>query len=782
MKISAFLALNSPAIFCITETWLTNTTTSDSILIPQGYSISARSDRLSGTGGGVAIFTANSLNGRVEEIQLVYDFCCANIYTINDYALMIICVYLPPQNSRYTITLCDFEDCLTFCHRAFRSYIEQRAILKSSFYVVGDFNFPNTNWAMFKSSNSREESFLEVISDFNLIPLVYIPTHRAGNVLDNILTDDLSCNPIFSLTLCSQHHISDHHAIHCDLHLEASFTNPATTTQYSYASGDWILLTRQLSHYLVNPFLYINDTLADFYYHLSHSVDSCFKLKRKKRLSVPSYYSSHSIHILNKINTMKRKMMRLDSHDDSDLRSLQHDLSISLELDKICFVNRFKACSPSDSFKYVRSINQSRDLPTSISYGDKKACDDQEKAELFNGFFTSVFVPKIPWIDEPNIIDTPDICLSDVAFSTHDIYKRFDSCKPSSSPTADNLPGKIIKCCSKVLAPIFFLFFQIILSSKIYPDVWKIAYVSPVHKSGPKGSVTNYRPISILPRVSLIFERIIFQFIYSKVRHKISTHQHGFRDSHSTVTQLLTFIDNVYKRYDKNLFCSSVYFDYSKAFDRVPHDKLLYKLKAYGFDRDFITLIHSYLSDRKQCVRINSFLSEMADVTSGVPQGSVLGPLLFLLFINDLPDCIVDSHVYQFADDSKLLGFNYFDLNDDVNKFIAWSSDNMMNVNDSKCFQITFSRNAIPCTINGKNIPVKTFAKDLGIIISDNLKWENHCFHVLNKCRKCFFSLRASIPYVTSKFIKLNFYRSCVLSILFYGSQIWYPSKSISST
>jgi hypothetical protein len=215
----------------MTETWLTSDSTSDSILIPQGYSVTSRSDRKSGPGGGVAILTSVSLVCTVQDIPLPdYDFCCACIYTIDSLAIMMICVYLPPIGSRYLVDVNDFQACLTQCHGVFHDYVRASAVLRFNVYVLGDFNFPHTLWPSIKSTNAREENFLDAIMDFNLTPLVFIPTHRAGNVLDNILTNNPDSNLVFSRTLSINHKLSDHHALHMDIDANISFNRAPFTS------------------------------------------------------------------------------------------------------------------------------------------------------------------------------------------------------------------------------------------------------------------------------------------------------------------------------------------------------------------------------------------------------------------------------------------------------------------------------------------------------------------------------------------------------------------------
>ena len=270
-------------------------------------------------------------------------------------------------------------------------------------------------------------------------------------------------------------------------------------------------------------------------------------------------------------------------------------------------------------------------------------------------------------------------------------------------------------------------------------------------------------------------KKIIFRFTYTRIRPLICDQQHGFFKNRSTVAQLLPYLDQLYLQLDVNGPSFSVYFDFSKAFDLVCHHKLLQKLASFNCDSDFAVLFKSYLNQRSQKVYVNRCLSDSANTTSGVPQG----PLLLLIFFNDLPKTVQTSSSYLFADDSKLHSvLTTSDMQHDINGFLYWSGENLMRFNIDKCNVISFKNRDLigPFFLDGNELPVVNTIKDLGIIVFDNLYWDKHIQTKLIAARKSFQFLKRNLPRNVCTRTKLPYYRLCVLSVLLYGSQIWYPS------
>ena len=287
--------------------------------------------------------------------------------------------------------------------------------------------------------------------------------------------------------------------------------------------------------------------------------------------------------------------------------------------------------------------------------------------------------------------------------------------------------------------------------------------------------MTNYRPISILPKLSLVLERILFDFIYPKVPSKISRSQFGFMSKKSTVLHLISFLDNLYKCYDVNEPCFVVYLDFQKAFDTVPHSLLISKLQTYGFDHSCQMLFSSYLTLRKQMVKFNGCFSSKQTICSGIPQGSVLRPLLFLLFINDMPDVVVHSICFLFADDCKVQGSIPTLVQNDINSVVSWSLRNNMRFHPQKTQVLCFGKTH---QFLLSQEPIKNVATidDLGIRVSSNLSRNAHLDWKIAKASCALFNSRSCIPFTINPQTKLRLITSLILPILLFGSQAWCPS------
>ena len=270
------------------------------------------------------------------------------------------------------------------------------------------------------------------------------------------------------------------------------------------------------------------------------------------------------------------------------------------------------------------------------------------------------------------------------------MFQALSSLDSSKSAGPDGISPKILKYCALALYKPIHHIFMLSLSQHYLPVDGRLHLITPVYKSGDKSSVRNYRPISLLGVISKVFERIIYDKISPFVSNLLSHCQFSFRPKHSTTQQLLAFLSNIQNSFSSNSQTDVIYLDFKKAFGSVSHNELLVKLWSFGITGNLWKWLQAYLSGRSQCVRLNHCVSDTLPVLSGVLQGTILGPLLFLIFINDIPSAVSHSSILLFADDSKCLknvssSADCRLLQEDILHLSDWSEKLKLHFNSNKC-------------------------------------------------------------------------------------------------
>ena len=381
--------------------------------------------------------------------------------------------------------------------------------------------------------------------------------------------------------------------------------------------------------------------------------------------------------------------------------------------------------------------------------------------------------------------------IHDICISTEGIDKLLRNLHPDKAAGPDELKPLLYKELHAEIAPILQVIFSSSLRSGTVPEDWTKARVTPIYKKGDKSSAANYRPISLTCIACKIQEHIVTSHLvkHLNVNNILYDLQHGFREKRSCETQLVMLIEDLSRNLQSGKQTHVVLLDFSKAFDKVNHQKLLYKLHLYGVRGQTLSWIKAFLGNRSQTVVVEGEESPTAPVTSGVPQGSVLGPILFLVYINDLPEQ-VRSKVRLFADDTAL----YLTLNDindsrtiqnDLDHLQIWEADWDMEFNPSKCqvIQVSRARHPIPArySLHGHILEVVHHAKYLGVNIASDLKWNTHVDSVVSKANRSLGLIKRNIK-TKHQTIRATTYKTIVRPQLEYAASAWDPhSKDLTT-
>ena len=377
------------------------------------------------------------------------------------------------------------------------------------------------------------------------------------------------------------------------------------------------------------------------------------------------------------------------------------------------------------------------------------------------------------------------VVLDSITASEQEVYDLIQSLDSTKSTGHDGISVKILKGAGKAIVPSLTLLINLCLKEKVFPDEWKKANVLPLHKKDSKSSCSNYRPASILPVVSKILERIVSKNVYNFFHENnlLTVHQSGFRQNDSTINQLAYLYHSFCKALDMKKDIRIVYCDITKAFDRVWHEGIIYKLKNLGIVGNLLTFFENYLSNRKQRVVINGQCSEWGHVKSGVPQGSVLGPLLFLVYINDLVKS-VNCGVKLFADDTVLYEIvtdqetSARVLNENLRQIELWASQWLVKFNPdkTKLMNVSLKRNQtfenFPIYFSGSQLQVVTSHRHLGLEIRNDLKWSNHIDSLVNGISKLC-DVMYKLKYKLDRETLQTLYFTYVRPKLEYASIIW---------
>ena len=525
--------------------------------------------------------------------------------------------------------------------------------------LIGDLNMPDTNWVNVTSNKDTEKLFLDTFNDLSLNQLIFEPTHCKGNTLDLILTD--KPEHILGIKVDNESGFggSDHYPIYFNLKLNAKRKKSIKRSIPNFKKADWDQINSKFANIEWDNLLpndNIDEAWSAFKSQFSQVTDQHIpKIKIKDEYREPWYDSE-----VHELENKKKWFHKRWKNTKSDLHYVKF-----AECRKQC--KNLVEKKMNDNFEdeenrnhitkkfwsYVKSKSKSHRIPEVVSYKNRIRSNPRDQCELFNKYFFDQF--SSPSAYDINIDYTNDH-LYRINFEPDIIKTHLMNINPNKAQGPDLIHGRILKECASTLAYPLSRLFKLSYESGNIPADWKLANVVPVHKKGSKSEASNYRPISLTSLVMKINERVICDELLFRCSHLIDQRQHGFRASKSCCTQMVDFCDSLALSLNDNIRSDVIYFDFQKAFDSVNHDIILDKLKMqYRIDGSLLRYFVSYLKDRFQRVVINNEHSTILRVHSGVPQGSILGPTLFILFLNDITEGLSDgTDMAMYADDTKI--------------------------------------------------------------------------------------------------------------------------------
>ena len=771
---------NNYSVICITETWLHSEIT-NGLLDPQAIYHIIRKDRVGSHHGGVAVFIKKDMCFVDITVDRMYDcleLLCFEV-VFSKCKVRFFVIYRPPY---YDQSASDYIDLLIRCVKQYSS-TERHTIN----VVVGDLNCPKIDWQNLSSSNDYiSTAVLRWAVMHGYFQFVDFPT-RGDNILDLVLADD---NHIISRIYCDPPlGYSDHCIVNFVLDIIDNFRHislepyqsgsSVAECRYNWHTADYDVIARYICNIDWNTLLCYNPSALSFWNAFMEILWSAVenfvpKINGTRKVNHKSYpremrkliAKKRQLHNQCRLNPDNLHMRWQYRNLVSKFKDKCHDLEKQHE-EQIISANSLGLF-----YKYVNGRIRYRSAIGALTTntGDI-VTSEKDKADMFNEFFANAGTKdngKVPFCHNVALKST----LETVTFTEDNILSVINKLKPNLSSGPDCLPPVFFKNLKLCLAGPLSIVFNQLISVGAVPNKWKSAIIVPVFKKGPAGDVANYRPISLTCVPCKLMERIIAQHIYDHLVdcNLLSSAQHGFVKRRSTCTNLLESVNDWTLAADNKKSVTIAYIDFTRAFDCVSHNKLLARLQSYGICGSVLTWLKNFFSDRSHVTRVGEYLSDVADLISGVVQGSGIGPIMFLVYIDELAKLLKNHGVVAklFADDVKV----YVNIvsSDDVTKLqtalnliVEWAASWQLQLSVSKCCILSVGR-ALAKTdynIGDTVLPYGTKCRDLGVMITQDLSPAVHINEITAKAHqrancilRCFVSkdinllMRAFLVYV----------------------------------
>ena len=727
-KLSAYTAEARPDFILLTETWCNPSITNADLSLP-GYQLETelredREDTHNGLGGGLLVYSRQG--NKILPLDKNADFhqyLTFKILTTGE-PVNIILAYRPPNSRKENVTkLCELL-----------KNMPNRTIL------IGDINLPNIDWTS-GQSDSKGRELWNVVQEENLEQLVTFPTHNKGNVLDLIITNMAS--QVISVFDDGKLGKSDHSIIIAEIKATKMLKKNKERTP-NWNKADYHSIRTYLKHVNWDQ-LFENKTVEQAWEalkgKLNEATSKFVPLSTPKNPEEPKWLNREIIRLVRKKKRAWKVFKHFNSRESRDkYTELERQVTITIRNAKRGMEKKLASTRDNNSRRFANYIRSKTKTRTSI--GPLKTADgvlktdEAEIAAELNLFFASVFTTEED-NHLPEVQKETESSFGSIDITEEKVKEKIQNLKEHSAAGPDGIGPKILKAAmNELVKPLCYIYRKSLNMGQVPAD-WRHARVTPIYKKGPKGEPGNYRPVSLTSTICRMLESIIKDGMMAHLRENnlIRDSQHGFLKGKSCTTNLITFMDKLTNAVDNNKSADVFYLDFAKAFDKVPHQKLLLKMRSKGINGEVYAWISAWLSNRTQTVRVGESESTASAVKSGVPQGSVLGPPLFDVFIDDLDDCaeLLDI-LLKFADDTKgmkeITGIEDNEkLQQSLDKLVSWAEKWGMQYNIPKCKIMHVGKNnpRHEYFMAGNKLTVVDEEKDVGVTVHKSLKPARQC-------------------------------------------------------
>ena len=679
-------------------------------------------------------------------------------------------------------------------------------------FFTGDFNGHTKHWWPDGDSNPEGRDIEDLFFSLNLTQIISEPRNfepgKRPSCIDLIVTDQPNI-VLSSGTRASLDPLCHHQIIYGKANFSIPAAPPSERKVWHYHRANTVAIQRSISNFPWQQHLNLShdsDWQVKTFTEILLNIMSNFIPNEIKRFVPrdPPWITKQLKTLLNRKNRLFKNFKKHGYKADDKVRldlfrkecqeavnksktNYLKNLGNKLNDPNTCQKVYWKVIS-----KVMNKCRASKIPPLLVNNEFILNCKD--KAKHFSDFFSKQCKPIINNSTLPAFNFLTDNRIDEINIQSNEILSLIRNLNPNKATGSDGVSGQMLLLCDNSIVLPLKIIFENILRTSSYPVTWKVANVIPVFKKNDKQLIKNYRPISLLPICGKNFEKIIFNNLYKyfDFNNLITKKQSGFRPGDSTTNQLLYLVNEIHKAFEnpKSLEVRAVFLDISKAFDKVWHDGLIFKLNQNGVHGKLLKLLESYLHNRKQCVVINGFSSEYSPIESGVPQGSVLGPLLFLIYINDL-ERNINSNINFFADDTMLFSIikdptlSAANLNHDLDLIYKWAYQWKLEFNPDPTKQATevlftckkTSPNHPPLMFNGSVVAIAKEQKHLGLILDHRLSFEKHLNEKITKAKKNIGVIKHLSKYLPISSLD-QMYKAFVRSHLDYCDIIYHePSK-----